>query len=145
MISRDVYHRMHHVTLKFASQYKTNPKPGPRFRDIFLIRKFADMFRIIVVLASVAFSGKYIYTFYSPTGYFDILCRIFAKTMIFILMKEPSISLFLVCIVRCYVLVVDVILNIESKSTGCACPKIYIPLCGEDGVTYDNECTMNCT
>lgn len=60
-------------------------------------------------------------------------------------MKEPSISLFLVCIVRCYVLVVDVILNIESKSTECACPKIYIPLCGEDGVTYDNECTMNCT
>lgn len=28
---------------------------------------------------------------------------------------------------------------------GCACPKIYIPLCGEDGVTYENECTMNCT
>lgn len=76
MISRDVYHRMHHVTLKFASQYKTNPKPGPRFRDIFLIRKIADMFLIIVVLASVAFTGKYIYTFYTPTGYFDILCII---------------------------------------------------------------------
>lgn len=145
MISHDVYHRMHHLTLKFASQYKTNPKPGPRFRDIFLIRKIADMFLIIIVLASVAFTGKYIYTLYTPTGYFDILCIIFATTMMFILIKDPSISLSLVCIVRCYFLVVHVILNIESKSTGCACPRVYIPLCGEDGVTYDNECTMNCT
>lgn len=145
MISRDVYHRMHHVTLKFASQYKRNPKPGPRFKDILMIRKIADMFLTIVVLVSVAFTGKYIYTLYTPTGYFDILCIIFATTMMFIIIKEPSISLFLVCIVRCYVLVVHVILNIESKSTGCACPKIYIPLCGRDGVTYENECTMNCT
>lgn len=37
------------------------------------------------------------------------------------------------------------ILNIESTSTGCACPKIYIPLCGDNGVTYANECEMNCS
>lgn len=64
MISRDVYHRMHHVTLKFASQYKRNLKPGPRFKDILMIRKIADMLLTIVVLVSVAFTGKYPYTLY---------------------------------------------------------------------------------
>lgn len=146
MISHDVYHRMHHVTLKFASQYKTNPKPGPRFKDILMIRKIADMLLIIVVLASVAFTGKYIYTFYSSqTGYCDIVCIIVATAMMYFIISCVYRKIFLVCIVRCYFLDVHVILNIESKSTGCACPRIYIPLCGEDGVTYDNECTMNCT
>lgn len=102
------------------------------------------MFCIIVVLVSVVFLGKYIYIFYFLIGYFDIFCRIFVKIMIFILMKEFSVLLFFVCIVRCYVLVVDVILNIELKSMGCVCFKIYIFLCGEDGVIYDNECIMNC-
>lgn len=145
MISRDVYHRMHHVTLKFASQYKTNPKPGPRFKDILMIRKIADMFLIIVVLVSVAFTGKYPYTLYTPTGYFDIVCIIFATTMMYFIISSVYRKIFLVCIVICHFLVVHVILNIESKSTGCACPRVYIPLCGEDGITYDNECTMNCT
>lgn len=79
MKSRDNYHHMHHVTSKFASQYKTNLKPGLRFRDVLLFEDIADMFLIIVVLANVAFTGKYAYTLYTPTGYFDILCMIFAK------------------------------------------------------------------
>lgn len=64
--------------------------------------------------------------------------------MMFILINEFSILLFFVCIVRCYVLVVDVILNIELKSMGCVCLKIYIFFCGRDGVIYENECIMNC-
>lgn len=79
MKSRDNYHRMHHMTSKFASQYKTNLKSGLRFRDVLLFEEIADMFLIIVVLANVASTGKYAYTLYTPTGYFDILCRIFAK------------------------------------------------------------------
>lgn len=79
MKSRDNYNRMHHVTSKLASQYKTNLKPGLRFRDVLLFEEIADMFLIIVVLANVAFTGKYAYTLYTPTGYFDILCMIFAK------------------------------------------------------------------
>lgn len=79
MKSRDNYHHKHHVTSKFASQYKTNLKPGLRFRDVLLFEEIADMFLIIVVLANVAFTGKYAYTLYTPTGYFDILCMIFAK------------------------------------------------------------------
>lgn len=123
MISHDVYHRMHHVTLKFASQYKTNPKPGPRFKDILMIRKIADMFLIIVVLASVAFSGKYPYTFYStPTGYCDIVCIIFATTMMYFIISCVYRKIFLVCIVRCYFLVVRYI-KYRIKEYGMCLPQ----------------------
>lgn len=109
-----------------------------------MIRKIVDMFFIIIVLVSVVFIGKYIYILYILIGYFDIFCIIFVIIMMFILIKDFSILLFLVCIVRCYFLVVYVILNIELKSMGCVCFRIYIFLCGEDGVIYDNECIMNC-
>ncbi|XP_056014050.1 ovoinhibitor-like [Ostrea edulis] len=34
--------------------------------------------------------------------------------------------------------------SVETKSTGCACPYSLLPVCGKDGVTYDNECAMKC-
>ncbi|XP_053398270.1 serine protease inhibitor dipetalogastin-like [Mercenaria mercenaria] len=32
----------------------------------------------------------------------------------------------------------------ETTEKPCPCPKIYIPMCGKDGVTYPNRCTMAC-
>lgn len=28
--------------------------------------------------------------------------------------------------------------------TPCDCPKKYRPVCGVDGFTYDNKCTLDC-
>lgn len=110
-----------------------------------MIRKIVDMFCIIVVLVSVVFIGKYIYIFYSILiGYCDIVCIIFVIVMMYFIIFCVYCKIFFVCIVRCYFLDVYVILNIELKSMGCVCFRIYIFLCGEDGVIYDNECIMNC-
>ena len=32
----------------------------------------------------------------------------------------------------------------DKNNPLCLCPHIYMPVCGKDGLTYDNHCLMEC-
>lgn len=36
------------------------------------------------------------------------------------------------------------LLVFPGKTEDCDCDRIYLPLCADDGITYDNDCLFEC-
>lgn len=50
----------------------------------------------------------------------------------------------LLSIICCAIYIVNCDDGVREEREPCFCPKILMPLCGSDGLTYNNRCEFDC-